>query len=147
MSLIDGTPASTRSVSALIEDMRSRAQDAVGQHRRLPIVLVDDLAHLSTLTGSRSPSDLLSRLDDALKAEALSGLLAAVPADVSRGGAERRLPVRTVLLLTQGAPSAPEAPDQVELEVRKNMATGWTGAVSLLLDRRSGLFAEPGTGQ
>jgi hypothetical protein len=30
----------------------------------------------------------------------------------------------------------------VQLEVRKNMATGWTGSILLLLDRRSGLFAE-----
>ena len=156
LSLIDGTPASTSSVSALIEDVRSRSQEAAGQHMRLPLVLVDDLGHLISLTGSRSLTDLLSRLDDGLKAESVSGLLAATPADVHRGGAERRLPVRTVLMLAQGGPSAPgapgapgapsasEIPDQVELEVRKNMATGWTGSIPLLLDRRSGLFAEPG---
>lgn len=142
LALIDGTPASTRSVSALIEDMRSRSQEAVGQHMRLPLVLMDDLTHLASLTGSRSLSDLLSRLDDGLKAESVSGLLAATPADVYRGGAERRLPVRTVLMLTQDTPSALDAPDQVQLEVRKNMATGWTGSILLLLDRRSGLFAE-----
>lgn len=155
LSMVESTPASTRSVSALIEDIRFRSQEAVGQHMRLPVVLVDDLAHLAALTGSRSPSDLLLRLDDALKAESVSGLLAATPADVSRGGAERRLPVSTVLLLTPGgaagsgapgapdAPSGSEAPDQVGLEVRKNMATGWIGSIPLLLDRRSGLFAEP----
>ncbi len=106
LSVVDSTPASTRSVSALIEDIRFRTQEAVGRHMRLPVLVLDDLAHLSALTGSRSPSDLLSRLDDALKAESVSGLLAATPADVSRGGADRRLPVTTVLLLTPGAPGA-----------------------------------------
>jgi len=32
--------------------------------------------------------------------------------------------------------------DRVDLEVRANTPTGWTGTLPLLLDRRSGLFAQ-----
>jgi AAA domain len=148
VSLVDATPASTRSASVMIEDVRSRTQEAVGEHERLPLILIDDLQHLLTLTGSRSPSDLLARFDDAFTAESITGLVAAAPADLARGGTERRLAARTVLVLTPGGSSpggsaASDTPEQVELEVRKNMITGWTGTVPLLLDRRSGLFAEP----
>ena len=52
--------------------------------------------------------------------------------------------MQTVLALTPVFPSATAIPERVDLEVRKNPATGWTGSVSLLLDARSGLFAESG---
>ena len=47
--------------------------------------------------------------------------------------------MRTVIAL---APDAGAGSGRVDLEVRKNLATGWTGTVPLLLDPLSGLFAE-----
>ncbi len=145
VSLIDPSPAHAGSLGAFIEDVRSRAQDAGEQHGRLPLVLVDDLERLVTLSGSRSPLHLLSRLDDALVADSIPGLVAVTPDDLLRAGSER-LPVQTVLTLTPVLPSVVGAPERVDLEVRRNTATGWTGTVSLLLDPRSGLFAEPTAG-
>jgi hypothetical protein len=141
LSLIDGGPA-IGSLSAFIEDLRSRAQEAGEQHGRLPLVLVDDLERLVVITRSRSPLHLLSRLDDALVADSVPGLIVGAPDGVLPAELEH-LPVRTVLSLTPILPSSVTAtPERVDLEVRKNATTGWTGDLSLLLDARSGLFAE-----
>ena len=161
LSLIDASPTSTGYLSAFLEDLRSRAREAHEQRGRLPLVLVDDLEALVALTGSRSPLQLLSRLDDALAGESIPGLLAGSTDDVQATPLEM-VPVRTVLTLTPtgssappgsappaespmpAGPSAPVALEWVELEVRKNRATGWTGSLSLLLDPSSGLLAECG---
>jgi len=145
LSLIDAAPASTGSLSAFVEDVRSRGQEAGEQHGRLPLVLVDDLEALVTLTGSRSPLHLLSRINDALVGDSMPGLLACAPASPLFAELER-LPVQTVLALMPVLPSTTATSERVDLEVRKNAATGWTGTVPLLLDPWSGLFAEPGAG-
>jgi hypothetical protein len=143
LSLIDATPASAGSLSAFVEDVRSRGQEAGEQHGRLPLVLIDDLEGLVALTGSRSPLHLLSRVNDALVADSIPGLLAGAPAGSLFSEVER-LPVRTVLALMPIFPSVGATSERVDLEVRKNEATGWTGTVPLLLDPWSGLFAESG---
>jgi hypothetical protein len=141
LSIIDATPAVTGSVSAFVEDVRSRGQESGEHHGRLPLLLVDDLEQLVALTDSRSPLHLLSRLDDALTADSMPGLLAGAPAASLLAEVER-LPVQTVLALAPIFRTVAAAPEHVDLEVRKNAATGWTGTVSLLLDPSSGLFAE-----
>ena len=145
LSLIDATPASTGNLSAFVEDVRSRGQEAGEQHGRLPLVLIDDLEGLAALTGSRSPLHLLSRIDDALVADSMPGLLAGATDILSLARMER-LPAQTVLTLKPVYPSTAATPERVDLEVRKNAATGWTGTVPLLLDPWSGLFAESGAG-
>jgi hypothetical protein len=141
LALIDASPASTATVSAFIEDMRSRLQESGEQHGRLPLVLVDDLESLTTLTGSQSAVRVLSRLDDALAGESTPGLLAS-PLEGVLDGRMEGLPVRTVLTLTPAFAPPGAATERVEVEVRKNAATGWTGGLSLLLDPGSGLLAE-----
>jgi hypothetical protein len=146
LALIDGTPASAGSLSTFVEDIRSRAQEAGEQHGWIPLVLVDDLERLVALTGSRSPLHVLSRLDNALAADSIPGLLACAPDGLIPTEVER-LAVQTVVSLTPILPLATATPERVDLEVRKNAATGWTGILSLLLDPWSGLFAESGAGE
>jgi hypothetical protein len=102
------------------------------------LVLIDDLDRLVATTGARAPAHVLSRLDTALAADSIPGLLAAGWDSVAPASVDR-LPVRTVIAL---APDAGAGSGRVDLEVRKNLATGWTGTVPLLLDPLSGLFAE-----
>ena len=142
LSLVDASPA-MGSLSAFVEDVRSRAQEAGEQHGRLPLILIDDLERLVALTGSRSPLHLLSRINDALVADSIPGLLAGAPAGPLFVEVER-LPVQTVLTLMPVFASVAAPPERVDLEVQKNAATGWTGTVPLLLDPWSGLFAESG---
>ncbi len=146
LSLIDASPASTSSLSAFVEDLQSRVQEAGEQHGRLPLVLIDDLEHLVALTGSRSPLHLLSRLDDALVADSIPGLLAGAFSGSLLTELER-LPVQTVLTLMPVFPPVAASPERVDLEMLKNAATGWAGIVPLLLDPWSGLFAESDPGE
>jgi hypothetical protein len=150
LSLVDATPASSGSITGFIEDVRARVQEAGDQRGRLPLVLVDDLERLMTLTGSRSPMHVLSRLDDALVADSIPGLLAGSPDGLLPEGLltdrPERLPGQTVLTLAPAFPSSAAGPGRVDVEIRKNQATGWTGSVTLLLDPWSGLFAELGSG-
>jgi hypothetical protein len=141
LSLIDAAPGSVGNLSSFVEGVRSHGQEAALQHGRLPIVLVDDLDELVALTGSRSPLHVLSRLDAALAADSIPGLLAA-GADGALPAAVDRLPVRTVVALTPVSAGTNGGSGRVNLEVMKNSATGWTGTVQLLLDPSSGLFAE-----
>jgi hypothetical protein len=141
LTLIDASPVSTATMSAFIEDVRSRVQESGEQHGRLPVVLVDDLERLATLTGSESAARVLARLDDALAGESIPGLLAG-PLEGVLDGRLEGLPVRTVLTLTPASTPPGAATERVEVEVRKNTATGWTGGLSLLLDPWSGLVAE-----
>jgi hypothetical protein len=104
-------------------------------------VLVDDLERLAEVTASRSPLRLLSRLDDALAADSLSGFLTGNP-DAAAASEPERIPVRTVLALQPVVPSSPGLPKRVDLRVQHNAVAGWTGTVPLLLDPSSGLFAE-----
>ena len=142
LSLIDAAPGSTSNLSAFVEGLRAHCQESAEQHGRLPLVLVDDLDRLVTITGSRAPVHVLSRLDAALAADSIPGLLAAGWDSVAPASVDR-LPVRTVVALARAAgPGGSNG--RVDLEVRKNLATGWTGTIPLLLDQSSGLFAEAG---
>jgi hypothetical protein len=141
LALIDAGPGATGTVSGFIEDVRSRLQESGEQHGRLPLVLVDDLERLAALTGSRSAVHLLSRLDDVLAGESTPGLLAS-PIEGVLPARMEGLPVRTVLTLTPVVAPTGAVTERVDVEVRKNTATGWTGGLSLLLDPQSGLLAE-----
>ena len=141
LSLVDAAPGSISSLSAFVEGVRSHSQKAAEQHGRLPLVLVDDLDELVALTRSQSPLHVLSRLDAALAADSIPGLLAA-GSEGAFAAAVDRLPVRTVVALMPVVGGPGGSNGRVDLEVRKNSATGWTGTVPLLLDPSSGLFAE-----
>ena len=142
LSLVETIPAYTDTLSAFIEDVRSRAQEAKERHRRIPLLLVDDLERLLLLTRARPLPRLLLRLDDALAADLIPGLLAMAPPDRSTYELEG-LPAQTALALVPVSASTDEALERVDLELRTNARTGWTGTLPLLLDRRSGLFTLP----
>jgi hypothetical protein len=139
LSLVDTISAYNDILSAFIEDLRSRGQEAQEQHGRIPLLLVDDLKHLLPLPRVRPLVPLLSRLDDALVADLMPGLLAITTPDESAYYLER-LPVQTTLVLGSASTSANDAFGCVGLEVRTSARTGWTGTLPLLLDRGSGLF-------
>ncbi len=141
LSLVETIPASTDTLSAFLEDVRSRAREAEEWHGRIPLLLIDDLERLLLLTGSQPLLHVLSRLDDTLSADSMPGLVAATSPDRSTHGPDR-LPAQTTLALVSVATPADDDFDRVDLEVRANSRTGWTGALPLLLDRRSGLFAQ-----
>jgi hypothetical protein len=138
LSLLDRVTGPGADLSGFIDRLRSRSQEEAERHGRLPLVLVDDLEELTAITGSRSPLHLLSRLDAALAAHSLPGVVTAWP-DATFLRQVDQLPVRSVMALVEPAGGSSE---RVELEVLKNTATGWTGSVPLLLDPASGLFAE-----
>ena len=142
LSLIETIPAYTDTLGAFIEDLRLRAQQTRERHGRIPLLLIDDLEHLALLTRARPLLHLLSRLDDALAADSMSGLLAMAPPDRSAYGQERLL-AQTTLALVSVSASADDAFGRVDLELRTNAGTGWAGTLPLLLDRRSGLFTDP----
>jgi DnaB-like helicase C terminal domain len=142
LSLVETIPACTDTLSAFIEDVRLRAQEAKERHGRIPLLLVDDLERLLLLTRARPLLHLLSRLDDALAASSIPGLLAMTLLDRSACGLER-LPAQTTLALVSVSASANDAFGRVDLELRTNARTGWTGTLPLLLDRRCGLFTHP----
>lgn len=142
LSLVETIPASTGTLSAFIEDVRSRAQETRERSGRTPLLLIDDLERLLLFTRARPLVRLLSRLDDALAADSIPGLLALTPPDRSASGLER-LPAQTALALVSLSASANDAFGRVDLEVRTNARTGWTGTLPLLFDRRSGLFTHP----
>ncbi len=142
LSLVETIPAYTDTLGAFIEDVRLRAQEAKERRGRIPLLLVDDLERLLLLTRARPLVHLLSRLDDALAASSVPGLLAMSPPDRSTCGLER-LPAQTTLALVSVSASANDVFGHVDLEVRTNARTGWTGTLPLVLDRRAGLFTHP----
>jgi hypothetical protein len=141
LSLVDRTPSPSGDLNAFIERLHVRSQEAAEEHGRLPLVLVDDLDELFSLTGSRPSPHLLSRLDSALMAGSQPGVFGAAP-DTTLTEDSDGLPVRSLLTL-EPAPAGPGNPGGwVDLEVRKNLATGWIGSIPLFLDPLSGLFAD-----
>jgi hypothetical protein len=140
LSLIDSPRAPGGTLSTFIEGVRFRSREIGELQGKVPLLLLDDLDALLELTGARSRAEVLRRLDDALAAESIPGLLAATPTDPPFQ--EEQSGGRTVILLTR-LPSSEEKPsERVDLEVRRNPSTGRTGRIPLLLDHRSGLFAE-----
>ena len=145
LSLADTVSASTPTLSAFIEDVRLRAQEATERHGRIPLLLVDDLERLRFLTGAGEPLPLLSRLDGTLTADSIPGLLAATTPDPHLT-ATGKVPVQTIVVLESVSAFAADAVDRVDLDLWTNARTGWTGTLPLLLDRRTGLFTDPSTG-
>jgi hypothetical protein len=145
LSLVDTISASIATLSAFIEDVRLRAQEAIERHGRIPLLLVDDLERLLFLTGSGPLLPLLSRLDGTLTADSIPGLLATTTPDPSSCGMGK-LPVQTIVVLESVSAFAGDAVGRVDLELRTNARTGWTGTLPLLLDHRAGLFTDPSTG-
>jgi hypothetical protein len=144
VSLVETIPASADTLGAFIEDVRSRAGEARERRGMILLLLVDDLERLLLLTRARPLAHLLARLDDALVAEGIPGLVATTPPERSGHGLERP-PVRTTLALASAAGPMDDDFGRVDLELEINARTGWTGTLPLLLDRRCGLFAIPPT--
>jgi hypothetical protein len=119
-----------------------RAQETQERQGRIPLLLVDDLGRLLALARVQPLVHLLSRLDDALVADSIPGLLATTPPDRSAYGLDK-LPAQTALALVSVSASAGDTFGRVDLELRANARTGWTGTLPLLLDRGSGLFIDP----
>jgi len=142
LSIVETIPAHTDTLSAFTDDVRLRGQEAKTQHGRIPLLLVDDLERLLLLTRDRPLSHLLSRLNDALAADSMPGLLATTPPDRSAFCPER-LPAHTTLTLVSVSASSNDPFGRVDLELQTSAPMGWTGTLPLLLDRRSGLFTDP----
>ncbi|MCE5255032.1 MAG: hypothetical protein LLG45_12665 [Actinomycetia bacterium] len=140
LSLVETIPDSANAVGAFLEDVRRRVHDLGDRHAQPPVLLLDDLDHLLLLTGPRPLVDLLSRLDAALAGAAVAGLVAMTKPYPPTSRLEN-LPAQTVLALAllPGPPS--EAVAYIGLDVRTNRRSGWTGAVPLALDHRTGLLA------
>ena len=141
LTLMDHPEDGGGDLSAFISGLRSHAVEAAEQHGRLPLVLIDGLDALLAITGLLPPLQVLARLDEALAGDSLPCLLAADPAGYAEDE-EDLFPSRTVLRLRSSSPGPALAAGRVDLEVRKNAVTGWTGVTPLFLDPLSGLFAE-----
>ena len=144
LSLVETVPAHTDRLSALIEDIRLRAQEISERQGKVPVLFIDDMERLLPLVHARALPALLSRLDDALAADSIPGLLA-VTSPYPSPCAPERLPVRTTLTLVPVSATANGAPKRVDLELRTNAHTGCAETLPLLLDRRSGLFTDSST--
>lgn len=140
LSLIETIPAYTDPLTAFLEDVSLRAMQAREQQGRTPLVLVDDLQRLLLHTRARPLMHVLSRIDDALAASSIPGLLTLTPADFS-GHAPAGLPAQGIVTLEQAYVSPDDSYSILNLAVLANARTGWTGTLPLLLDRCSGLYA------
>ena len=140
LSLFETFPGGYDGLSAFVGDVGLRAREAEERQGRVPLLLIDDLDHLLLLTGAQPLARLVSRLDDVLAADSMTGVIAMTTPGPSACEADE-LPAQTVLALVPASRSPHDAIDYVDLEIRKNTRTGWTGTLPLLLDRRSGLFA------
>lgn len=141
LSLIDGPDDGGGDLSAFVAGLRSHAWETAERLGRPPVVLMDGLDALLAVTGLLPPLQVLSRLDEALAGDSLPCLLAADPAGYLEDEQDG-LPVRTMMRLETWSQEPAAGGGRVDLEIRKNLATGWTGVMPLLLDPLSGLFAE-----
>jgi hypothetical protein len=146
LSLVDAFPASAAGLSAFIEDVGVRAQEARHKHGRIPVLLVDGLERLVHPTRDRRLLHTLSRLDHALTAESIPGLLATTATDLSAHDSDR-FPVQTLLSLAPVSASGRETLKRVDLELRTRAHTSRTETLPLLLDCRSGLYAHAAAGE
>jgi len=143
LSLIETIPAYTDPLTAFLEDVSLRVMQARDQEGRTPLVLVDDLQRLLLHTRARPLLHVLSRIDDALAASSIPGFLTLTPADFS-GHALAGLPAQGIVTLEPVYASPDDSYSILNLAVRANTRTGWTGSLPLLLDRCSGLVALAG---
>jgi hypothetical protein len=140
LSLVETIPAHQDLTSAFLGDARSRAQESEERHGKTPLVLVDDLEHLLLLSDARPTGQVLARLDGALVADSIPGVIASTPPDRA-DPSFRGLPARSALVLEQAPGLSDEAFGRVDLELLANTHTGWTGSLPLVLDHLSGLFS------
>jgi hypothetical protein len=140
LTLID-RPARGGDLSAFVTSLRSYALEATEKHGRLPLVLIDGLDEVLAFTGSLPPELVIARLDEALAADSLPGVVAAGSLGSDQEDGEG-LPGQSTLSLEVPAPGPAMLGGRLDLKVLKNPATGSTGDLRLLLDPSSGLFAE-----
>ena len=140
LSLVETIPAHQDMEDAFLEDARSRARESEGRHGKTPLILVDDLEHLLPLSDARPRGQVLARLDSALVADSIPGVVASTPLDRS-DPSFYGLPARSTLFLEHVSGLSEEAFGRVDLELLANTHTGWTGSLPLVLDHRSGLFS------
>jgi hypothetical protein len=138
LSLIETVVPHPDDLSALVEDVRSGAEQARNERGRTPLVIIDDLERLLLLSGIRPIELLLSSLDDVLRADAVPCLMAVATAGPA--GTAEGLSTQTLLTLVSTSVSD-KGFSHGRLEIEVNTATGWTGTLPLLLDRYSGVFA------
>ncbi len=138
LSLIEILPPHSDGLSPFVEDVRSGTEVAARKHGGIPLVIVDDLQHLLLLTGVQPLDVMFSHLNDIFVANSIPCLVAVATPDP----ADRVDGLSMQSLLTLVSTSAPGAIfSHVDVVIETNVATGWTGVVPLLLDRRSGIFA------
>lgn len=141
LCLVETIPAHPDALGAFLEDMLSRARETRENHRKTPLVLVDDLDRLLFLTAHRRPRHLLFRLEEVLSGDAVPGLLAAALPYRPGAGVETR-PAQTTLVLEQASYGQESDLAPMDLRLVVNNQTGWTGTLPLVVDSGSGLVAE-----
>ena len=146
VSLVDSIPAHPDTLSAFVEDVRSRAREAEERHGRLPLLVVDDLERFSFLVGSRRITRVLFRVDEVLSADHTPGLVAAGLPRSPANGLEAA-PGQTMLALEPVRSVQEDVFGLVDLRLLINNQTGWTGVLPLLVDRQTGLVSDYPSGR
>jgi hypothetical protein len=142
LSLVDSVPAFGVGPSAIIEDLGLRVHEAIDQHGRIPLLLVDDLERLLVLTEARPLFHVLSRLDDALAADSVPGLLTATQQEFTSSNLED-LPVHSTFAFTSSTTSGVDGLTRVKVELLPGGKAADPATFGLFFDRRSGLFSQP----
>jgi hypothetical protein len=137
LTLVDGVPARPDLPAALLDDVRIHAEDAAERHGRAPILLLDDIESLLLLGADEPAGRALSRLDESLHAESMTGLFTAT-STTPDGWSPRNLHVRMVLALRP----CDAAPTRIDLDILADARNGGGRLLPLLFDGRTGLFAE-----
>ncbi len=141
LSLVDSLPASSDAMSALPSDISSRAREAKERHGLAPLLLIDDLGRLLLLAPAEPLPHLLGRLDDVLAADSITGLLAGAVADPF-SLIQEELPVRTVVTLSLRDAYEDDHLVHVNMEVQGSSPTSRSATLPMVLERRTGLFAQ-----
>jgi hypothetical protein len=140
LSMVDTISTYVTTLDAFAEDVRARSRELAQKHGPVPLLLVDDLDRLLLRTPEQSLVHALALLDEVLRDECASGLVAANLTDPLIEAADA-LPARTVLFLEEAVEKLEEGFGRADLQVTANAPTGWKGTLPLLLDVSSGLFA------
>jgi hypothetical protein len=139
LKLLDEIAAYPDALGAFLDETLMQISETRDRTGRTPIVVVDDLQRLLLLTGCATAGPALARLNEAFAAQSIPFLTTSDPSVLTRGESNE---AASVLLLTRGPVALEETYSLVTLEVRADARTGWTGAMPLVLDRTSGLFAQ-----
>ncbi len=140
VQLIDPLPLRRDPLDALLEDISCRVHDSREEHGRTPLVVLDDVNRLASVTPHDICAAVLERLSDSPVIECIPTLVTARGAGGSPSLATLNR-VRAVFDLQSTC--APPVSKVVELTLRvlANVYTGWTGEVPLLFDTSSGFVA------